>query len=841
MTLYKNIKMKYNKNTNNIIHNYSKHNKKLSKLKSSTTFLIKCKQVGIIPKFIINATKTIYNIFKINGKIPTYLSKVLEKHIYNFHIIILNMCIQQKHRQTNDSKKQIEKTTTQMSKLLEEQDFKLLMESERVFYDNNNNNYKNAHIKKLQTLKDEHNKENKTIKNENWFINTTDKTIPTNVEWLLSLGPKHALPTTTTTFPLFKCIADGEDMVQTIENKETQEIARNKLTQVIGNYLQKSKPTQKEKFTLDVVRQTKRFLDINNDLLILSADKGNKTVAMNKIEYEGKMKDILGDFCMYKRLKKDPTVILQTKNNALIEKLFNLKIINIREKYNLINKTALAPRIYGLPKIHKIGTPLRPICSSINSPAYGLCKYIINILKNLTKSSKYNVKDAIDFKTKINNTKIEKDETFISFDVISLFPSIPVNFALKTIEGKWSELEKFTNIPKQLFMEILTFCIKETRYFKYDKYIYEQRKGMPMGSPASPVIADIVMEEVLDYAINMMKSKPKILTKYVDDIFAIIKVNEVEETLRILNSYSNQIQFTKEEVAEDKLPYLDSLVIRKGDILKLNWYKKPTSSGRLINFYSKHPRKVIINTATNFIRRVLEISDKEFHRENIIRITETLIQNEFPLKTIKDLIKYVVEKNNGDNKETEKEKIYKSTTYVPDLSERIKYSNIYDKDKYELAFKTSNTVNKLFSKTKTKIEKEEKSNLVYEIGCNGDGHTVCEKLYVGTTKTKLKTRLSSHRSDQKAINKPLEQKTALSAHCTLKGHTPNFERTRILQEENNYNKRFMLEMLHIINVPAEKRLNYKRDTENCAQIYRNVVDKHTRLKQKLVDNSLRNS
>lgn len=331
-----------------------------------------------------------------------------------------------------------------------------------------------------------------------------------------------------------------------------------------------------------------------------------------------------------------------------------------------------------------------------------------------------------------------------------------------------------------------------------------------------------------------METKPRILTKYVDDIFTIIKTDEVEKTLNILNSFHKQIQFTKEEVDNNKLPYLDSMVIREGEELKLNWYQKSTSSGRLINFYSKHPRKIIINTATNFIRRVLEISDDDFYKENVIKITDTLRKNEFPLKTINELIEHVaIKKKNKDICVSKmEEKIYKSTTYIPGLSERIKNSNIYNKEKYELAFKTTNSINKLFSKTKTKVDKEEKSNLVYEISCNGDGHNVCEKVYVGTTKTKLKTRLASHRSDQKAQNKPLEQKTALAAHCTTQGHTANFEQTRILQEENNYNKRYMQEMLHIINVPSQKRLNYKRDTENCAHIYRHLVDKHKQVKQK---------
>ncbi|XP_075157770.1 uncharacterized protein LOC142231037 [Haematobia irritans] len=325
-----------------------------------------------------------------------------------------------------------------------------------------------------------------------WFENLTNKTIPTNVKWLLSLGPKFSLPTTTTSFPLFNVIAEGDECIQTLDNKEEQENARVRLASLIDDHIQKTKPNKKEKFILDTVGETRKYLKENKDLLILTADKGGKTVAMYKDDYDIKMKNILRDICTYRRLKRDPTSTLQTKNNKLVEKLFRMNIIDTNEKLKLICKTANAPRIYGLPKIHKEGVPVRPICSSINSPSYELSKYIVNILKNLTKDSKYNVKDAIEFKNKTSNIKIEDNETMISFDVVSLFPSIPVNLAIKIIKEKWDEIKDYTKIPMDIFIEMLTFCIKDSRYFVYDDKVYEQRKGMPMGSPASPIIADIV-------------------------------------------------------------------------------------------------------------------------------------------------------------------------------------------------------------------------------------------------------------------------------------------------------------------------------------------------------------
>ena len=59
---------------------------------------------------------------------------------------------------------------------------------------------------------------------------------------------------------------------------------------------------------------------------------------------------------------------------------------------------------------------------------------------------------------------------------------------------------------------------------------------MPMGSPASPVIADIVMENLLDECMDKLTIKPRFLTKYVDDLFGIIDKNYIDETLKAIPS-----------------------------------------------------------------------------------------------------------------------------------------------------------------------------------------------------------------------------------------------------------------------------------------------------------------
>ena len=89
------------------------------------------------------------------------------------------------------------------------------------------------------------------------------------------------------------------------------------------------------------------------------------------------------------KLKYDPTKSFQTKNNSIIKKLATNKLISEDETKYLTIHNSVAPKIYGLPKIHKPNTPLRPIVSCIQSPFYKLSKYLSNILSKITCKNDY--------------------------------------------------------------------------------------------------------------------------------------------------------------------------------------------------------------------------------------------------------------------------------------------------------------------------------------------------------------------------------------------------------------------------------------------------------------------
>ena len=55
------------------------------------------------------------------------------------------------------------------------------------------------------------------------------------------------------------------------------------------------------------------------------------------------------------------------------------------------------PQIYGLPKVHKPGTPLRPIVCTINSPTYEVAKLLSKILAPLVGHTKSYIKSSKHF------------------------------------------------------------------------------------------------------------------------------------------------------------------------------------------------------------------------------------------------------------------------------------------------------------------------------------------------------------------------------------------------------------------------------------------------------------
>ena len=209
---------------------------------------------------------------------------------------------------------------------------------------------------------------------------------------------------------------------------------------------------------------------------------------------------------------------------------------------------ASSPKLYGLPKIHKKDIPQRPIVSSQGSVSYGVAKEIARILKPLTGNNNHQVLNSKEFADDIKKIKLEEGECIMSYDVAALFTSIPVKSALEVVKKKLeqdTELHQRTTMSTQNIMDLLEFCLGNT-YFLFQGNYFEQTQGAAMGSPVSPVLANLYMESFEDRALSSAVNPPRWWKRFVDDTFVILKKDHKEEFLHHINSVDPSIQFTTE-------------------------------------------------------------------------------------------------------------------------------------------------------------------------------------------------------------------------------------------------------------------------------------------------------
>ncbi|KAI8510763.1 hypothetical protein Bbelb_116790 [Branchiostoma belcheri] len=163
-------------------------------------------------------------------------------------------------------------------------------------------------------------------------------------------------------------------------------------------------------------RAALKDLATNQDILILPANKGRCTVVLDREQYDRKVQDLLGNKDTYMPLKKDPTNKFKVKISTALRKLQNEGVLDRATYLKLNPTTEQSPAFYGLPEVHKQSVPLRPIVSSIGSVTYELPGFLAKILGPLIK-----------------DIRVEDDETITSYDVCSLFTSIPPKEAVSVV------------------------------------------------------------------------------------------------------------------------------------------------------------------------------------------------------------------------------------------------------------------------------------------------------------------------------------------------------------------------------------------------------------------------
>ena len=134
---------------------------------------------------------------------------------------------------------------------------------------------------------------------------------------------------------------------------------------------------------------------------------------------------------------------------------------------------------------------------------------------------------------------------------------------------------------------LLEFCLTNTYFLFQGKYC-EQVQGTAMGSPISPLIANIFMEEFEVKALRFTPT-PSLWLQFVDDTFVINRAEHSQDILHHINNQDPYIQFTVEPMQQGSLPFLDTVVtIEPDNTFSTTVYRKPTHTDQYLHWDSNH-------------------------------------------------------------------------------------------------------------------------------------------------------------------------------------------------------------------------------------------------------------
>ena len=294
--------------------------------------------------------------------------------------------------------------------------------------------------------------------------------------------------------------------------------------------------------------------------------------------------------------------------------------------------------------------------------------------------------------------------------------------------------------------------------------------------------------------------------------------NKILETF---NSFHPRLQFMI-EIGGEKINFLDITLIKNDTKINIDWYHKPTFSGRYLNYLSLHPITQKRGTIMGMVDRAFLLSHPQYHQKNLSFIIETLLNNDYPLDFIFETVnvrlrslchKKTLKQNTSDLDETPKKTIWYTIPYVPNISERlIKTVRHFD---VRPAFFSLNKLDQFIRAQKDCLPNNKKKNVVYKIRCND-----CDASYVGQTRRLLKTRISEHRND---IRKSTGNPSVISEHRMLHSHDFNWDNVEILDNEMYLNKRLISEMLFI--KLQTNSLNSQTDTDFLHNGYLALLNK----------------
>ncbi|XP_066910788.1 uncharacterized protein [Clytia hemisphaerica] len=621
--------------------------KRLKKCQTNLSFLIKCRDGDVYPKFVRWKNTRYLD--------PKQKKKIFRKNLLN-EITLKHKTIRQLSTEILNAEEKLYGKLTFFRKLTIRHSLKCSVNCSVRPLEKKLNN-------KLDLLIKARDKINGITKNPNAIVTNLSSIILTNDEYdVLRFGLNQGL-------------AMKPDEVETLAIAEDiwSQLYKSKLLKNDIRSIQRAKNSIRA-FTFNLLdiddkqifkdsKHIKIIKNLNKNLAILKPDKGNGIVLLDKPVYRAALDKLFSDTKKFKKVDSDPTFTRLRTIQRYLNTIKKREEINPDEYKEMRPKSAKPARAHGLPKTHKTFETVpkfRPIIDTTGSTHYKVGKYLTKLLQPLTIND-YTLKDSFDTATKIRDIPKELfDEGYVlvSFDVTSLFTNVPLQ---KTINVIIDRIYNKTQIETTLKKSTIKKLIKDTctkTVFSCNDQLYEQIDGVSMGSSMGPLLANIIMTELEEIVVKPLidNGTLRFYGRYVDDTLVLVKPDDIDQIHTQLNGFDKNIQFTVDKFENEVPHFLDIEISPDG----LSVFRKDTNTGQYTSFQSYTTWNYTVAWMRSLVVRAYRICSENKFKQELLYIRRLASWNAFPrvvCNRIIDLTLTNIQRNEQPNQTQTKDEL----------------------------------------------------------------------------------------------------------------------------------------------------------------------------------------
>jgi len=487
-----------------------------------------------------------------------------------------------------------------------------------------------------------------------------------------------------------------------------------------------------------------------------------------------------------------------------------------KQYFQVYPSDATPPRIYGMVKAHKPqkNYPMRMVCSTLGSVSHGLAEHLVQIIQPTLDKNETRLKNSTTFANEAASWTIEKGEIQVSYDVVALYPSIPIKKATDAItdiiHSDFDDVEQRTKLELADIRSLIELCLSKC-YFLYDNEIYQIDDAGPIGLSLMVVMAEAYLQFLERGALNIALTRcvqPITYKRYVDDSHARFSAaDNADKFLEILNEQDPQIQYTIErEDDQKKLAFLDLQIYNDGSgKYDMNVYRKDAITNVQIKPQSCINPRTADGVFKGFLARAYRLCSPVHLHGEIQFLINVFAENGHArshLEEITNSYRPTTEQSAQEQEETSNTTVVK-IPWVPQLGPRLR--STFKKYGVKTVFTSGPNLNSLLcNKNKCKLPNNSKPG-VYKLVCS------CGSSYVGETKKLVSTRIAEH---QREIFNGNWTASGATQHAKTCGGKFNWTDDVTIAVEPDYRRRKVRESLVIRRAQAE--LNRERGMFNTS-------------------------